>query len=257
MQVYLIRIKPAERGIADSEAQTEVFCVQTRTLALETSGLSGSVAACDGGRLLAEHDLAVGQRSAQSLAPALRKLLAEVGWQPRDVQCVAVTIGPGSFTGLRVGVTTAKTFAYATRAAVIGVDTLAVIAAQAPAEATRVAVALDAQRREVFAAVYGPATMQGRSLVEPARIVTVQAWLDSLTDDVWGSGPVLDKLAGVLPPGARPVAREFWHPRAATVARLAGAAFDRGQRDDIWQLVPNYLRRSAAEEKWDQRRKTT
>ena len=227
--------------------------MQTRILALETSGLSGSVAACDQGRLLAERDLAEGQRSAQSLAPALRQLLAEVGWQPCDVQCVAVTVGPGSFTGLRVGVTTAKAFAYAVGAAVIGVDTLAVIAAQAPAEAARVAVALDAQRQEVFAAVYGPVTSLGRSLVEPARIVTVQAWLESLSGDLWASGPVLEKLSGELPPGVRPVAREFWHPRAAAVGRLAGEAFDRGQRDDIWQLVPKYLRRSAAEEKWDQR----
>ncbi len=116
------------------------------------------------------------------------------------------------------------------------------------------AVALDAQRQEVFAAVYGPARSQGRSLVEPARIVSVQAWLESLSDGSWASGPMLEKLAGALPPGARLVAREFWHPRAATVGRLAGEAFDRGQRDDVWQLVPNYLRRSAAEEKWEQRK---
>ena len=230
-----------------------MFCVQTRTLALETSGLSGSVAACDQGRLLAERELAAGQRSAQSLAPAVQKLLTEVGWQPRDVARVAVTVGPGSFTGLRVGVTTAKAFAYAVGAAVIGIDTLEVIAAQTPAEAARVAVAIDAQRQELYAAVYGPWTSQGRSLIEPARIVTVQAWLESLADDLWASGPVLEKLAGDVPAGVRSVAREFWHPRAATVGRLAGEVFDRGQRDDIWQLVPKYLRRSAAEEKWDQR----
>ena len=142
-----------------------MFCVQTRTLALETSGLSGSVAACDGGRLLAERELAQGSRSAQSLAPALRQLLAQVGWQARDVHRVAVTVGPGSFTGLRVGVTTAKAFAYAVGAEVIGINTLDVIAAQAPVEAARVAVALDAQRQELFAAVYGPATAQGRALI--------------------------------------------------------------------------------------------
>jgi tRNA threonylcarbamoyladenosine biosynthesis protein TsaB len=230
-----------------------VFCVQTRVLALETSGLSGSVAACEGGRLLVERELASGQRSAQSLAPALQRVLADVGWKPRDVQCVAVTIGPGSFTGLRVGVTTAKTFAYAVGAAVIGVDTLEVIAAQASVEAGRVAVALDAQRQEVFAAVYGPVTAMGRPAVDSARIVTLEAWLQSLSGDQWASGPILEKLAGMLPQGARPVPRELWHPRAATVGRLASAAFDRGELGDIWQLAPNYLRRSAAEEKWEGR----
>ncbi len=227
--------------------------MQTRTLALETSGLSGSVAACEGNRLLAECELARGQRSAQSLAPALHKLLAEVGWQPRDVQRVAVTVGPGSFTGLRVGVTTAKTFAYAVGAEVVGIDTLEVIAAQAPLDVPRVAVALDAQRQEVFAAVYGPETPQGRTLIELTHIVTVQAWLESLGRDSWVSGPVLEKLTGELPPGVRPLAREFWHPRAATVGRLAAQVFDRGGGSDIWQLAPKYLRRSAAEEKWEQK----
>jgi tRNA threonylcarbamoyladenosine biosynthesis protein TsaB len=202
---------------------------------------------------LVERELAQGQRSAQSLAPALRQLLAEVGWQPRDVERVAVTIGPGSFTGLRVGVTTAKTFAYAVGAEVIGIDTLEVIATQAPSDVERIAVALDAQRQEVFAAVYGPETPSGRTPIEPARILTVQAWLESLPGDAWVSGPALEKLAGELPPGVRMLSREDWHPRAATVGRLASQVFDRGERDDIWQLAPKYLRRSAAEEKWEQK----
>jgi tRNA threonylcarbamoyladenosine biosynthesis protein TsaB len=227
--------------------------VPTRTLALETSGLAGSVAACEGGLLVAEHELPADQRSAQSLAPALRRLLAEVGWQPGDVQQLAVTVGPGSFTGLRVGVTTAKTFAYAVGAELIGVDTLEVIAAQAPLEVLRVAVALDAQRQEVFAAVYGPESSQGRSVLEPDQIVGVQSWLESFDEGCWASGPVLEKLSGRLPPGVRTVDRASWHPRAATVGRLAWAALERGQRDDVWQLVPKYLRRSAAEEKWEQR----
>ncbi|MEX0712672.1 MAG: tRNA (adenosine(37)-N6)-threonylcarbamoyltransferase complex dimerization subunit type 1 TsaB, partial [Pirellulales bacterium] len=90
-----------------------------RILALETSGKSGSVAVLRGDVLLAEEPLEPSQRSAQSLAPAMRQLLEAVAWTPRDVQLVAVTLGPGSFTGLRVGVTTAKTFAYAVGAVVV------------------------------------------------------------------------------------------------------------------------------------------
>ena len=113
------------------------------------------------------------------------------------------------------------------------------------------AVALDAQRQEVFAAVYGPQTQRGRMPIDAERIIALPAWLESLTGDVWVSGPVLEKLAAELPPGVRPLAREFWYPRAATVGRLAGEVFDRGEHDDLWQLVPKYLRRSAAEEKWE------
>ena len=72
-------------------------------LALETSELSGSVAAWSSGKLIRELDLEQSQRSAQSLAPAIATLLEEVGWRPGDVQLTAVTVGPGSFTGLRVG----------------------------------------------------------------------------------------------------------------------------------------------------------
>src|SRR5687768_6416743 len=109
-----------------------------RILALETSGRSGSVAALIGQvvpvrtRVIGQQALDDHQRNAQSLAPAIRSLLDVAGWRPADVQLVAVTAGPGSFTGLRVGVTTAKVFAYATSAAVLGVDTLEVIAQQAP-----------------------------------------------------------------------------------------------------------------------------
>ena len=78
-------------------------------LALETSGKSGTVAALSEGLVLHERPLAPHQRSAQSLAPALFACLNEVAWQPQQVDLVAVTTGPGSFTGLRVGVTTAKT----------------------------------------------------------------------------------------------------------------------------------------------------
>ena len=99
-----------------------------RILALETTDKTGSVAAIDDDNLLAELMLDHTQRSAQSLAPAMQRLLKQVGWLPADVQLVAVSVGPGSFTGLRVGVTTAKVFAYAVGAEVLGIDTLEAIA---------------------------------------------------------------------------------------------------------------------------------
>ena len=103
-------------------------------LALETSALAGSVALFHGDRLLVQRELDSTRRSAQTLAPALAELLAAAGLTPRDVRLVATTVGPGSFTGLRVGVTTAKTFAYAVGAEVLGLNTLEVIAAQTPSE---------------------------------------------------------------------------------------------------------------------------
>ena len=122
-----------------------------RILALETSELTGSVAAAADGKVLAELQLDPQQRSAQSLAPAIQSLLEQVGWQPREIRLVAVTIGPGSFTGLRVGVATAKVFAYSVGAEVLGIGTLETIAAATPDEVEAVSVAVDAQRGDVIA----------------------------------------------------------------------------------------------------------
>src|SRR5262245_33492571 len=84
-----------------------------RILAIETVGSTGSVAALDERGVLAELALDSRRRSAQTLVPGMAALVESVGWRSRDVELVAVASGPGSFTGLRIGVTTAKTFAYA------------------------------------------------------------------------------------------------------------------------------------------------
>ncbi len=103
-----------------------------RILALETTDKIGSVAAIHDDNMLVELNLEPARRSAQSLLPAMHDLLQRVGWRPEDVQLVAVSIGPGSFTGLRVGVTAAKVFAYCVRAEVMAVSTLEAIAAGVP-----------------------------------------------------------------------------------------------------------------------------
>jgi tRNA threonylcarbamoyl adenosine modification protein YeaZ len=84
----------------------------------------------------------------------LKELLHEVDWCVESINLVVVAVGPGSFTGLRIGVTTAKTLAYAVGAEVIGVNTLAVIASQAPRSDTPLWVVIDAQRGELFAAKF-------------------------------------------------------------------------------------------------------
>jgi tRNA threonylcarbamoyladenosine biosynthesis protein TsaB len=220
-----------------------------RILALETTETIGGVAAALDGKLLAELQLNPLKRSAAALAPAMRELLKTVGWRPGDVQLVAVTIGPGSFTGLRVGVTTAKTFAYAVGAEVLGVDTLQVIAAGVPAETPAVSAAMDAQRGDVVAQRF---CRNASGWIEPAgpqELLAVNAWLAGLTPGTAAAGPILEKLSGRLPEGVSAVDAQYWHPRAAGVARLAAWLYAAGRRDDVWSLVPRYSRRSAAEEK--------
>lgn len=222
-----------------------------RILALETTELIGSVAAMDGRNLLAQCELSRQQRTAQSLAPGVRSLLRQVRWQPSDVELVAVTVGPGSFTGLRIGVTTAKAFAYAAGADILGLDTLETIAAGAPEPVPAVTAIVDAQRGEAVVRSFVRDEDGWFRPIGDAELVDVDAWLEGLPSGTMVTGPMLGKLAARVPDGVSVLDRPCWPPKAAVVARLAARDYEAGRRDDVFALAPHYSRRSAAEEKWD------
>lgn len=219
-----------------------------RILALETSGFHGSVAVLDDDRVLHETSLPLDRRSGQALAPAIQMQLAAVQWRPTDIDLIAVTQGPGSFTGLRVGVTTAKILAYATGAAVLGINTLAVIAAQASGLG-EISAVLDAQRQQLYAATFRRCGDGRLETIAATRIVDLTDWLADCVN-VAVTGPGLQKAVAFLPPATDVVDEEFWSPQASTVGRLAFRDYQAGRRDDPFQLLPHYFRRSAAEEKW-------
>ena len=223
-----------------------------RTIAIETSSSAGSIAALEHGRLVTELELGQVQRTAQSLSPTFQSILGQAGWKPREVELIAVTHGPGSFTGLRAAVTTSKVFAYVTGAEVVALNTLEVIAAQAIAPARRLWSVMDAQRQQVFAAQF---SLGGDSDLRPllaTEIVDNEVWLEGLADGDHVTGLGLTKLLKRLPVGVSVVPEEFWIPRATTLGQLALAKYESGERTDFWQLAPQYFRKSAAEEKFEQ-----
>lgn len=227
-------------------------------LALETSGTTGSVALIDAAdavsRLLGERILAAGERSARTLLPAVQALLAEHACRPADLGLIAVTTGPGSFTGLRIGVVAAKTLAYATGAPLVGVHTLATIAAGVDATLGTMLDAplwtlLDAQRGELFIARFEPRGNLADTTAPPTEILGIDAWLARLAPGETVAGPPLSKLAARLPEGVLVADEPQWSPAAGAVARLAIELHRRGAAVDPLALVPNYYRKSAAEEK--------
>jgi tRNA threonylcarbamoyladenosine biosynthesis protein TsaB len=151
-----------------------------------------------------------------------------------------------------VGVTTTKTLAYVTGAAVIGVDTLAAIAAQSPEKVMSVWPAFDAQRGELFVAEWrridGPDLLAWRETSRP-RIVDGATWIAGRSSGDAVSGPGLRRWREQIPDGVNVIAEELWQPRAATVGRLGWRKYQAGARQDLWGLSPNYFRVSAAEEK--------
>ncbi len=222
-----------------------------RILAIETVETTGSVAVLEGATVLAARSLDGALRSARSLAPGIEAVLGEVDWSPRDVQLVAVATGPGSFTGLRIGVTTAKVFAYASAAEVIGVHTMAAIAARVPADVASFSVAVDAQRGELFVADFHRDASGVPHGTQTTRIVVAEPWLAALPAGSVVTGPGLAKWAAHLREDLVLVDAELWPPTAAAVGEVGWQAFSTGQRMDVMALCPSYFRRTAAEEQWE------
>jgi len=221
-----------------------------KTIAIDTSLAVGSVAALEDSAV-AEAPLAAGDH-ARLLAPALVDVAGRLGWQPRDATLVAVVRGPGSFTGLRIGVATAKALAWAGGAALVGVSGFTVVARRTaralPAHAGPVAIAFDAGRREVYAALATPDAVDPTGwTVSAGGLVPADDWLAGLPAGTCVSGPAL--AAAAIPARLVAAPREAWFPTAAEAGRAALALAAAGRVDDAAALVPDYLRPSYADEK--------
>lgn len=227
---------------------------EPRLLILETSGIVGQVAVAEGHRLLGIRPLEASRRHARDLAPAVADLLRGLGWKPGMLDAVIVSRGPGSYTGLRVGLMSAKTLAYATGCALLAIDTFPAIAFQAPEEGLVLNVIADAQQDKVYVQRFQRQTPD--EPFGPAAPLSIQRfcdWLASLPQGGWVSGPGLRGQEGRLPPGVRAVDAAHWDPQPGSLLELGLARFRRGERDDVWAVEPLYLRPSAAEEQWQSR----
>ncbi len=221
------------------------------TLAIETSGPLGSVAVLESGQVLGEQTLELGRQHGQVLIPAIARLLADCGKSPRDCNLVAVSVGPGSFTGLRVGVVCAKTLAYAAKCQLAAVNTLHAIACNSPPDVAVIDVIGDAQRGDLFVGRYIK-NAAGDWLPEGGiRIVSTDSWIASLNSVNVISGSALEKLGELVARRCRILAPEFRIPQAAWIGRLVIRLMETGQASDLWSVEPLYLRRSSAEVQWE------
>ncbi|HEX8203326.1 MAG TPA: tRNA (adenosine(37)-N6)-threonylcarbamoyltransferase complex dimerization subunit type 1 TsaB [Isosphaeraceae bacterium] len=224
-------------------------------LALDTSTPYAALALAlgvDGPVLVAPSD--PGSRHGRALIPAVRDLLARAALAPRDLDILAVGRGPGSYTGLRIGLTAAKTLAYATGVPLIGLDSLEAVARNAPPEAMRIAVVADAQRGDLYAADFArPAPGAPPVRLAPTRIEPAARWIARLAPGTCVLGPGLARLPSPLPASVHAPGPELDRPLGPRLIELARDAWRRGQRDDPWLLEPVYLRRSAAEDQWEKK----
>lgn len=226
-----------------------------KVLAVESSTMTGAVALLDGDRAVAEYRLNIEMTHSERLLPAVDHLLTTARVQLADVDGFAVAIGPGSFTGLRIGVSTVKSLAFATGRPLRGVPTLDALAWTLPFAAVPLCPLLNARKGEVYAALYR--TDGGRlerlsdyRALSPARLGAELAAEPSRGPVVFlGDGAVAyrDVLLRALGAQAWFAPPSHGIPSAVTVADLARVALSRGEADDPERLVPLYVRPSEAE----------
>jgi len=214
-----------------------------RVLAVETSTLAGGVALLDGDSVRGEYLLDVRTTHSERIVSAIDRLLHDAGWTVRDLEGLAVAVGPGSFTGLRIGLSTVKGLAFALGLPVAPVPTLDAMAASLPWAALPVCPVIDARKGEVYTSLYRwdgarmrreweylaiPPDELARRIVEPVIV---------LGD---GAAAIRTPLARLAPPPRRA-------PSPAFVGYLGLERLRAGETVTATDLTPLYLRLSEAE----------
>ena len=221
-----------------------------KILAVDTATNSCSVAVSNGESLLAELTTVNHQTHSIHLLDMITTVLANAGLAFSDLEGFAVTVGPGSFTGLRIGISTIKGLALAAHKPVVGVSSLDVLAWQCAQSELMICSLLDARKKEVYHARY----RYGDGRLEKISQESASAPLDALTDIqspciFVGSGADLyrEVIQSELSHLAHFANRNHNTIRAATVASLSADRFKSQQTDDVVQLVPHYIRKSDTE----------
>jgi tRNA threonylcarbamoyladenosine biosynthesis protein TsaB len=221
-------------------------------LALETATPRASAALVDRGRVAAEEVLAGGRQASETLLASVSTVLARCGVRSTELSCVAVSAGPGSFTGLRVGMAAAKGYCYGWKVPMVLVPTLAALAFRLPREEGRVVCpVLDARKKEVYAALF---RWEADELVRltPDLALAPEALLDRLPggrivfcgDGLPACGGLLRERFGSF---AEMVEGPEGLPSAGAVGILGERSFRAGGAEDPRAVVPAYVRRSEAE----------
>lgn len=222
-------------------------------LGIDTASDTAGVAVCDGGRVRSELVETCPGRQAERLLALIDQALEAAGVGRSDLGLVAVTRGPGSFTGLRVGVATAKGIAFALGLPVAGVSSLEALARGAAPFPGLVAPVFDARKRQIYAAAFDGLT--GRAVVgegarDPAAFAADLAARNApclLLGS--GLGPYASIFSGALGDRFLPAAEARWRIPPSQVALLGRAAWEAGLAVDPARLTPVYLRLSEAEAK--------
>lgn len=234
------------------EIEKERSRLKMRLLAIDASNQAMSVAILENQKVIGEITTNIKGNHSQRLMPAIADLMAEVGWKPSDLDRIVVAKGPGSYTGLRIGVTIAKTLAWTLEKEITGVSSLAVLAGNCEESSHYLVPLFDARRGNIYTGLY---RWESGELVqiEPDTHISAENWAIHLknlsgTIELIGEDYVLYQQTFEQQLGDRVVAASLKnHLPKGSVVGLLGL---KEEPVDVHTMLPDYLKYAEAEENW-------
>ncbi len=229
-----------------------------KVLGLDTSTLMTTCGVIDGDKLIGEYSLSQDMSHSEKLVPMIKQVMDSLELNLKDVDLYGVSIGPGSFTGLRIGIATIKAFAHLFNKPLVGVSTLEALAFNLPYNPIVVPM-IDARRERVYTGIY---TWEGNNLkaiMEPT-ILEVKKLLDILKRDyedlvVNGDGSIVfkDLIKETLKDKVRFSTVGQNMCKASSICEIALMKYKNNQLDDFYTLAPDYLLETQAQRELNER----
>ncbi|KHE92924.1 MAG: peptidase [Candidatus Scalindua brodae] len=228
-----------------------LYSFNMKVLGIETSGLIGNIAVCDGNTVVGKKIYGNNFSHGKEMVSSLVSIFNEIKWEPGDIDLIAVSTGPGSYTGLRIGITCAKTLAYGLGKPVIDVPTLDVLVENVKDNnAKTICPVIDAKRKSVYACIYDRCNNENRKATD-FLIISPDDLIDILPESTLIFGDGIAPYKEIFTQKGLIIVEDekLGIADAADVARLGMKRYDQGIRCEINALTPLYLRKSEAEER--------
>jgi tRNA threonylcarbamoyladenosine biosynthesis protein TsaB len=223
-------------------------------LGIDTSTMTGSVAIITEERFIAEYTLNTKTTHTERLMAAIDHIVQAASLRIQDIDGIAVGLGPGSFTGLRIGITTAKSLAYSVQKPIVAIPSLDALAAQYLFTNLLICPILDAKKREVYTAFYRNTGAVVERLSEYS-VIAPERFLQDIKEPVLflGDGvfPYRQYIEKTLGPHALFADAAHLLPRGSLIAKRGCDRLMAGDHDDCFTLTPLYIRKSDAEIHWE------
>ena len=232
-----------------------------KLLALDTSSIVATAAVMDGEKLMGEYIINHKKTHSQKLMPMLEEILKSCELSPKEIDIFGVAVGPGSFTGLRIGLATIKAMAQALDKPVVGVSTLEGLAFNLVYCKALICPIIDAQRNLVYTGLYQWDQMELNKVMEE-EVYPIEDLLQNLKkrkEEIVFIGDALEKFKELIQEELKELA--LFPPsivtmaRASSIAELARRKAEKGKLLKASELLPVYMRKSEAEKKWEEKMK--